>query len=65
VPDVRIGFYAQRKGLHYVQHPNTRRADYIVMIEDGGEIQVPAGWRREYSVPVDRRSKKTLVIYGK
>ena len=63
VPDVRISFYAQRQGLLYVQHPNARCADYVIMIEDGAARQIPDGWRREYSVMVDRRTKKPLVIY--
>jgi hypothetical protein len=64
VPDVRISFYAQRQGLLYVQHPNARRADYVIMIDDGAEHQIPEEWRREYSVMVDRRTRKTLVIYS-
>jgi hypothetical protein len=64
VPDVRISFYAQRQGLFYVQYPNSRRADYVVMINDGAEGQIPEGWCREYSVRVDRRTQKTLAIYS-
>ena len=64
VPDVRISFYAQRQGLVYVQHPNARGADYVILIEDGTERQIPEEWRREYSVTVDRRTRKTLVIYS-
>ncbi len=63
VPDVRISFYAQRRGLLYVQQPNARGADYVIMIDDGTERQIPEEWRREYSVTVDRRTRKTLVIY--
>ncbi len=63
VPDVRISFYAQRQGLLYMQHPNSRRADYVILIEDGADHPVPEGWRREYSVMVDRRTRNTLVIY--
>jgi hypothetical protein len=63
VPDVRISFYAQRRGLLYLQHPNSRRADYVIMIEDGTTSRVPEEWQREYSVMVDRRTRKTLVIY--
>jgi hypothetical protein len=63
VPDIRLSFYAQRQGLFYVQHPNSRRADYIIMIEDGTPPQIPEQWRRGYSVMVDRRTRKTLVIY--
>jgi hypothetical protein len=63
VPDVRISFYAQRRGLLYLQHPNSRRADYVIMIEDGTTPRVPEEWQREYSVMVDRRTRKTLVIY--
>jgi hypothetical protein len=64
VPDIRISFYSQRQGLLYGQYPNSRRGDYAVVIDDGGDIQVPAQWRREYSVLVDRRSKKILTIYS-
>jgi hypothetical protein len=64
VPDIRISFYGQRRGLVYGQYPNSRRADYIVMIDDNGAIQIPTQWHREYSVLVDRRSKKTLAIYN-
>ncbi len=64
VPDIRISFYAQRQGLLYVQHPNSRRADYVIVIDDGAEHQIPEEWRREYSVMVDRRTRKTLGIYS-
>ena len=64
VPDIRISFYGQRQGLFYAKYPNSRRADYVVVIGDGGDTQIPAQWRREYSVLVDRRSKKTLTIYS-
>jgi hypothetical protein len=63
VPDVRISFYGQRQGLFYGKYPDSRRADYVVVVGAGPDVQVPAHWRREYSVPVDRRSKKTLIIY--
>jgi hypothetical protein len=63
VPDVRISFYAQRQGLLYVQQPNARGADYVIIIDDGTERQIPEEWRREYSVMVDRRTRKTLAIY--
>lgn len=64
VPDIRISFYAQRQGLPYLQYPNVRRVDYVVTMDDKGEGQIPEGWRREYSVAVDRRSGKILVIYS-
>ena len=64
VPDIRISFYAQREGLLYTRHPDTRNADYVVMIEDGTEHPIPEEWHREYSVRVDRRTRKTLVIYS-
>jgi hypothetical protein len=63
VPDVRLSFYAQRQGLPYRQQPDSRRADYVIKIEDQAASPVPEGWRREYSVMVDRRTRKTLVIY--
>ena len=63
VPDIRISFYGQRQGLRYGKYADSRRADYVVVIDAGGNVQVPAPWRREYSVLVDRRSKKTLTIY--
>jgi len=63
VPDIRIGFYAQRRGLLYGQQPDSRRADYVVRIAEEEGDPPPESWRREYSVVVDRRSKKILVIY--
>jgi hypothetical protein len=64
VPDIRIGFYAQRQGLLYVRLPDARGADYVIMIDDGTPCQTPEQWHREYSVRVDRRTRKTLVIYS-
>lgn len=63
VPDIRISFYAQRTGLLYEQYPNSRRVDYVILIEGGPEYPIPKEWRREYSVLVDRRTWKTLAIY--
>jgi hypothetical protein len=64
VPDTRLSFYAQRLGLPYVQYPNAGRADYVVVIDGGEEVQVAAQWRPVYSVRTDRRTKKTLTIYS-
>ena len=64
VPDIRISFYGQRQGLSYGKYPDSRRADYVVVISDGPDVPVPTQWRREYSILVDRRSKKTLTIYS-
>jgi hypothetical protein len=64
VPDVRISFYAQRRGLFYGQYPDSRHADYIVMLEDPAQGQVPNQWRRVYAVRADRRTQQTLTIYS-
>jgi hypothetical protein len=64
VPDIRISFYAQRQGLLYARFPDARGADYIIMIDDGTPCQTPEQWRREYSVRVDRRTRKTLIVYS-
>jgi hypothetical protein len=64
VPDNRISFYAERRGLAYAQYPDWRRADHVVIIGNEREIQVPEGWSKEYSVAVSRKNKGTLIIYG-
>jgi hypothetical protein len=64
VPDNRISFYAERRGLAYAQYPDWRRADHVVIIGDGGRVQAPEGWSQEYSVAVNRKNKETLVVYG-
>jgi len=64
VPDSRISFYAQRQGLFYRQHPNSRRADYVVMTGHGSEMEAPQEWHREYATTVDRRNREALVIYS-
>lgn len=64
VPDARLSFYAERPGLPYERYPNARRADYVILVDSGTGAEVPEGWRREFAVRVDRRTRKTLVIYN-
>jgi hypothetical protein len=64
VPDTRLTFYAQRPGLVYRGDVDPRRADYIVRIlEQDARTAPPAGWSQEYSVPINDRHARTLVIY--
>lgn len=63
VPDSRISFYADRRGLLYREHPDSRKVDYVVRIADKNQTQAPDDWRQEYSVSVHRKASKTLTIY--
>jgi hypothetical protein len=64
VPDSRLTFYAQRPGLLYRNEVDPRRADYIVRILDkDAKAAPPSGWSQEYSVPINDRRGRTLVIY--
>jgi len=63
VPDWRVSFYAERPELLYARHPDSRRADYVVVIGRDGDVPVRDGWRREYSVAVSPGSRDTVTIY--
>jgi hypothetical protein len=64
VPDIRISFYAGRPAVFYKRQFDPRRADYAVKVEDRDPPPVPAGWRREYSLPFNRGKRgKTVVVY--
>jgi hypothetical protein len=64
VPDSRLTFYAQRPGLVYRGEADPRRADYVVRILEKDATRSPsADWSEEYSLPVNDRRGRTLVIY--
>jgi 4-amino-4-deoxy-L-arabinose transferase-like glycosyltransferase len=65
VPDKRITFYAERKGLEYGEQ-TPEQADYVVRIVKSGDEKLGLGKtiKEEYSTWVDKRKKKgKLVIY--
>ncbi len=62
-PDRRVSFYGRRRGLYYEQHPDSRKADYVVEIARGEPIQMLEGWTQVYSTALDRRSNKKVIIY--
>ncbi|MBP7053374.1 MAG: glycosyltransferase family 39 protein [Phycisphaerae bacterium] len=62
-PDHRVSFYAQRCGLLYKRHPDSRKADYVVEIARGDPKQMLAGWTQVYSVPLSSRGDKTVIVY--
>lgn len=64
VPDGRISFYAERKGLAY-GNKFPQQAKYIVKIVKGGEKpKVSLAVQEKYSAWVDKRGKKKrIVIY--
>jgi hypothetical protein len=62
-PDRRVSFYAQRRGLLYKRHPDSRKADYVVEVARGDPKQMLAGWTQAYSVALDRRSHRTVIVY--
>lgn len=65
VPDGRISFYAERQGLPYDEHPDSRRADYIVTLVGAGNSadSVPDDWHEVYSVRADKPGRFMLVVY--
>jgi hypothetical protein len=66
VPDKRISFYAERKGLIYDKRV-PKQAKYVVRIEEDKdeEPKFDRAVQEEYSVWVDKRKEKgkRLVIY--
>ena len=65
MPDRRISFYAERKGLIYDKKV-PKRAKYVVKIVKNENEELKFGGAvEEYSVWVDKRKKsgKKLVIY--
>ena len=66
VPDLRISFYAERKGLKYTSEV-PEKAQYIVRIieREGEETPSVKYGQEEFSVKVDKRkkNKKRLLIY--
>ena len=67
VPDMRISFYAERKGLQYTSEV-PEEARYVVRIvgSEGGEVPSARIGQEEFSVEIDKRgkSKKRLLIHG-
>jgi len=65
IPDKRITFYAERKGLEYGEQI-PEQVDYIVRIVKSGDEKLGFGKdnKEEYSTWVDKRKKsRKLVIY--
>ncbi len=64
VPDMRIAFYAERKGIEYSEQiPG--QVDYIVRIVKSGDKKQDSeeNINEEYSTWVDRNESRKLVIY--
>ena len=66
VPDPRISFYAERKGVQYTSEV-PERVQYLVWIEESEDEEIPFAkiGRREFSTDVEKRkkSKKKILIY--
>jgi hypothetical protein len=52
VPDPRLSFYADRRGVVYDRHFDPRQVDYVVRIEDD-KAQTPEDWQAEYTIPLE------------
>jgi hypothetical protein len=67
VPDMRIVFYAERKGLECLENSEQilEQADYIVRIvkSEDEKLGVDKGTKDEYSTWVDKKESRKLVIY--
>jgi hypothetical protein len=64
VPDSRLTFYAERRGLVYTNDVDPRRVDYIVrFIEKDAKAAVPTNWSQSRSLAVNDRRGRTLIIY--
>jgi 4-amino-4-deoxy-L-arabinose transferase-like glycosyltransferase len=67
VPDMRIVFYAERKGLEYLEYNEKipEQVDYIVKIAGSGDekLEIGKGIKDEYSTWMDKKESRKLVIY--
>ncbi len=64
VPDVRMSFYAERRGLVYNQRVNPREADYIVTISTAGETKSPGrDWQQVHSIPRNEKRNSQIIVY--
>jgi hypothetical protein len=65
VPDARISFYADRQTLNYESGNVAEGADCVVsfMENDSEEPEYDKAVRKEYSVWVDEKKRKKIVIY--
>jgi hypothetical protein len=67
VPDLRISFYAERKGLKYIEYNEniSEQAGYVVrIIKSGDEKQDnDVNINEKFSTWVDKKENKKLVIY--
>jgi hypothetical protein len=64
VADMRISFYAERRGLLYKKHyPDRRLAGYVVTTGDDAAAEVPPWLRERYSVSVGGQHPESVVIY--
>jgi putative effector of murein hydrolase LrgA (UPF0299 family) len=66
VPDQRIAFYGDRRGLVYERRPDPRNVDYIVAtLSEDGRGGLPDDWQKVYTPPNQKQSRKQFVIYSK
>jgi hypothetical protein len=64
VPDMRISFYAGRRGLLCRPDPIEGLAEYVVGVRRPGAPIVPPRLHERYSVDLDAREHASLVIYS-
>jgi hypothetical protein len=50
--------------LIYEQHPNWRKADYVVEIAGDNRLPVPEGWTQVYSVALGPEDDRELILHG-
>ncbi len=67
VPDKRMAFYADRKGLSYEQQPELRAAHYVVTTTaESGRIGLPGHWKQVYVQPSPTKDgRRQLAVYSR
>ena len=60
MPDKRISFYADRKGMEKIE----KSAKYVVKKLENGE-ETPAGMTKAWSSYLNKKKKDKVVIYQK
>ncbi len=65
VPDIRISFYAERKGMVFKKGKMPDAAKYVVRLVDAEKIEqgLDEGLRKEFFTWTDSRKRKGLAIY--
>ncbi len=64
VPDMRISFYAGRRGFPYEKQPDVRKVRYVVTVSSAeGQTRVLDGWHKVWSLATDGQGRDEIVIY--